>query len=195
MPCPPEKIRCRAPLREVRLHSERAASRAARLLQQTAEEHYERGRRDAERALSEQLIQQRGEVLALQQGVLHALRQAAPEVARRGEQALVELTLAALEKLLAGAPVSHAVVAAVVREAVAHVEGATEITVLLHPEDLALLQRTNDGPGLAACAGERLRFQTAPQVTRGGCLLETNFGSLDARLEAKFEQLRQALLA
>lgn len=194
MPYPPETFRCPKPLREVRLHSERASAHTARQLQQTADEHYERGRRDAERALSEQLMQQRAEVLALQQGVLTALRRAAPEAARRGETALLELTLATLEKLLAGAPFSQAAVAAVVREAVAHVEGATEITVLLHPEDLALLERTNESPGLATCSDERLRFQSAPQVTRGGCRLETNFGSLDARLEAKFEQLRQTLL-
>lgn len=195
MQCQPEPIRCRVPLREVRICSEREAAQTARLLQRTVEENYERGRRDAERALSEQLVQQRGEVLALQQGVLTALRQAAPDAARRGEQALVELTLAAMERILAGAPFSRAVIVAVVHEAVAHVEGATEITVLLHPEDLELLQRTNDGPGLAACAGEHLRFRAAPQVTRGGCMLETNFGSLDARLEAKFDQLRQTLLA
>jgi flagellar biosynthesis/type III secretory pathway protein FliH len=38
-----------------------------------------------------------------------------------------------------------------------------------------------------------LRFSGAAEVTRGGCIVQTRFGLVDARRETKMEQLRQAL--
>jgi len=52
---------------------------------------YERGRLDGEKALNERLMQQRNELLELQQGVLKSLQQAVPQVMRDCEQALTAL--------------------------------------------------------------------------------------------------------
>ena len=40
-----------------------------------------------------------------------------------------------------------------------------------------------------------LQFSSSADVTRGGCLLRTRFGIIDARRETKFDQLREALAA
>lgn len=40
-----------------------------------------------------------------------------------------------------------------------------------------------------------LRFAGSSEVTRGGCLVQTRFGVIDARRETKVEQIRQALNA
>ena len=58
----------RAPAR--RRRRRRTPNRAFAWREQAA---YERGRRDGEKALSEQLLQQRGELLELQKGVLDSL--------------------------------------------------------------------------------------------------------------------------
>ena len=67
----------------------------------------ERGRQEGEKALSEQLLRQRAEMLQLQQGVLESLRRAIPQVVRDSEQALTALALKKSEdafkaRLLAG---------------------------------------------------------------------------------------------
>ena len=104
---------------------------------------YERGRLDGERALSEQLVRQRAEVMELQTGVLASLRNAVPQVAREGERALVALALEAARKLVSGLPVSAEMIEAAVKEAIEQVEDTAGFTVQLHPEDLLLLERTN----------------------------------------------------
>jgi flagellar biosynthesis/type III secretory pathway protein FliH len=38
-----------------------------------------------------------------------------------------------------------------------------------------------------------LRFISATEVTRGGCLVQTRFGLIDARRETKLAQLKQSL--
>jgi len=154
---------------------------------------YERGRLDGERALSEQLVRQRAEVMELQTGLLAALREAIPQVARDGERALVALALEAAQKLVSGLPVSGELIEASVREAIAQVEDTAEFTVQLHPEDLALLERTNSPLLLPQGGQERIRFQPSTHVSRGGCVVQTRFGVIDNRRETKVELLQKAV--
>jgi flagellar assembly protein FliH len=184
-----------APLQEIRVASttppgadkspEREAERAA----------YERGRRDGEKALSTQLLQQRAELLELHRGVVESLQAAVPQITEETEKALIELALEAAQKIIAGMPIQPKVVEAVVREAVSQVEDSAEITIHLHPDDFVLL-RKHQSPILQGLPETGpLKFINSSEVTRGGCMVHTRFGLLDARRETKIEQVRQALFA
>jgi len=81
-----------------------------------------------------------------------------------------------------------------VRDALAQVEGAARFTVRLHQDDLDLLQKA-DSQLLTSAAGREFQFIASPGVTRGGCLVETNFGTVDARRETKLELLKKNLLS
>jgi flagellar assembly protein FliH len=185
-----ETIRLAAPWRDVQLA--RFGDRET-LRREEVQAGYERGRIDGERALGEQLIRQRAEVMELQTGVLTSLRQAVPQVMRDCEGTLVTLALEAAQKLVSGLPVSAEMIEAVVKEACAGVEDSAEFTVQLHPDDLALLQRTNSPLLLPQGGSEQIHFQASAQVTRGGCIVQTRFGVIDARRETKMDLLRNAL--
>ena len=156
---------------------------------------YERGRLDGERALSEQLIRQRAEVMELQTGVLTSLRNAVPQVVRDCERALVALALEAASKLVSGMPVSAEMIEAAVKEAIAQVTDSAGFTVQLHPEDLTLLERINSPLLLPQGGDERIRFQPSAHVTRGGCVVQTRFGVIDARRETKLDLLQKAVMS
>jgi flagellar assembly protein FliH len=156
---------------------------------------YERGRRDAEKSLREQLLQQRSELLELHQGVVDSLRGAVSQVVAETEDALLNLALEAAQRLVAGIRITPKIVEAVVREALSHVEDNAEITVHLHTEDLALL-RKHESPLLSGTPDTGpLRFIGSTEISRGDCLVQTRFGLLDARRETKLEQLRESLKA
>jgi flagellar biosynthesis/type III secretory pathway protein FliH len=156
---------------------------------------YERGRDEAERAMSQQLLQQRNEVHELMRGVLESLRNSVPQIVRDTENTLVALALAAAQKLVADLPISTALVEAVVRDALAQVEGTARFTVRLHPADLELLQKSGSPLLTASDDAQEFRFLSSPEVTRGGCLVQTQFGTVDARRETKFDLLQRSLLA
>jgi flagellar assembly protein FliH len=185
-----ETIQLTQPLRDARIvrFGERETLR-----QEDLQAAYERGRIEGERRLGEQLIQQRAELMELQTGVLAALRQAIPQVARDAERALAILALEAARKLVAGLPISAEMIEASVREACSAVEDTADLAVLLHPDDLALLERSNAPILLPQGSHERLRFHPSPQVTRGGCLIQTRFGVLDARRETKIELMEKTI--
>jgi flagellar assembly protein FliH len=106
---------------------------------------------------------------------------------------LIDIALAAAQKIVAGMPISVELVENVVREAVKQAEGSTEITVQLNPEDLALLRLHHSALINGLPETGPLRFTATAEVTRGGCFVQTRFGIIDARRETKMNQLRQTL--
>ena len=58
-----------------------------------------------------------------------------------------------------------------------------------------LLQQVNSNLLASNVSHARMHFHRAPEVTRGGCLVKTRFGVIDARRETKIELLQKSLLA
>jgi flagellar assembly protein FliH len=71
-----------------------------------------------------------------------------------------------------------------------------QLILRLHPEDAQFL-REHDPAFTALCTQHRiegsLTLQDDPNITRGGCLLESNLGELDARIETRLSLLAKAL--
>jgi flagellar assembly protein FliH len=160
-----------------------------------AREHaaFERGIAEGEKRLGEQLLRQRAEVLELQNGVLASLRNTLPRVVQQSEQALIELAFEVARKLVNDLPIDRERVEAAVRTALTQVEEITEYHVALHPDDLALLQQCSSPVLLPGPGNEAVHFSASPEVSRGGCLVQTRFGIVDTRRETKLEMIRQAL--
>jgi flagellar assembly protein FliH len=184
-------LELRAPLRDLRLGGNAPAPVALRGL---VREDYERGYRDGQQALREQLAGEQLDLHEMQTGVIAALWQAVPGVVRDTEQALAVLALEVARKLVADLPVTPETIASAVREAIAQVEESTEFHIHLHPEDLALLRRVESAILQPAAPGVRFHFHAAPDISRGGCLVKTRFGVIDARRETKFELLKKIAL-
>lgn len=187
------RLRLPAAPREVRLNSHpRLAPGVGGWVREREDQAFERGRAQTEANLTGQLVSQRNEMLQLQDGVLKALANAVDQVIGDTEQALVELALTTASRLVAGLPLDRTMIEAAIHEALHQVEDTTTVQVFLHAEDLAILQQTGS-PFLAEAAAGRLKLAAAPEVTRGGCVVRTQFGELDARRETKLEQVRKAM--
>ena len=180
-------------LREVRLLTQVPARDWGAHVRDRESAAYQRGRTEGDQACGQQLLQQRQEMEVLQLGVLNSLQQLLPQVLQAAEPSLIQLALASAQKMIAGLPIDAALIEAVVREALQQVQDTAEITVQLHPDDLALLHK-HESPLLQGSArGGPIRFGSSPEATRGGCLVQTRFGIIDARRETKIEQLQISL--
>jgi flagellar assembly protein FliH len=188
-----ETISFDQPLRNVQLLAGAPAQDWQQFLGEREVVAFENGRRAGESALSEQLLRQRNETVALQRGILASLQAALPKVAHEAETALIDLALAAAKKIVADMPIDVALVEATVREALHQAEDTAEIVIQVHPEDLAIL-RQHQSPILNGLPESGpLRFVPSSEVGRGGCVIQTRFGIIDARRETKIEQLQQSL--
>jgi flagellar assembly protein FliH len=183
------------PLRDVSPLTNAPAQDWKTFLQDREAAAYERGRREGESALNAQLLQQRNETVELQRGIFDSLQNVLPQVRHESESALIELAFEAAKKLVAGLPIDSSLLEATVREALLQCEGSAEILVQLNPDDLALL-RQHQSPLLEGLPETGpLKFAGSADVSRGGCILQTRFGLVDARRETKIQQLKQSLNA
>src|SRR6185437_4209631 len=136
-----ESIPLDRPLHDVRVLAQAPSQDWSGLLREREQAAYEKGRREGEDSVREQLILQRNEIGGVLNGVIETLRGAVPQVVQETETALIGLALESARKVVAGMPVNAKTVEAVVREALEQVEDTAEITIQLHAEDLELLQK------------------------------------------------------
>jgi flagellar assembly protein FliH len=188
-----ESIAFNRPLHDVRLLTQSPSQDWSEHITEREKAAYEKGRSEGENALREQLIGQRNEIGSVLNDVIESLRQAVPQLVHQTESALIQLALESAQKIVAGQPIKPKMVEAVVREALQQVEDTAEVTIQLHPEDLVLLQKHKATILKGAPGSGPLHFAGSAEVTRGGCLIRTRFGIIDARRETKLDQLREAL--
>lgn len=118
---------------------------------------------------------------------LKALRQT---MVRQTEQQMVSLALAIARRILRReAAVDEDLLIAMARVALERLGESGTATIRLNPEDYsATVQRHGDH-----WAGARVKVVADPSVSRGGCLVDSEFGFIDASVEAQFDQVAQAL--
>lgn len=112
------------------------------------------------------------------------------------EADLVQLALAVARKIV-GREVSLGpeAVSRIIRQALGRVEHAGRITIKLNPADLELLADIK--PQLLSGLSEvgRAAFEADEGIARGGCLIETDGGEVDARIERQFQVVDEAFRA
>jgi flagellar biosynthesis/type III secretory pathway protein FliH len=80
----------------------------------------------------------------------------------------------------------------VLRDLLSRTDTFGALTVRLSPRDHAAVQEMIES--IPEAAGlEGLRLRSDPKITSGGCLLETEAGRLDGRLETQLERIEAAL--
>src|ERR1700761_7350872 len=136
-----KSITVREPFGEVRLLAGAPAQDWQEHLREREKAAYDQGCRDGERRSSEQLLQQRNEMAELQSGVFHSMKEMLPKMAHEMESALIELARESAKKIVGGLPINAKTVEKVVREALEQVQDTAEISVQLHPDDIALLRK------------------------------------------------------
>lgn len=152
----------------------------------------EQGRAEAQHLFSQQLVEQRQQLIALQEGILGALKDSIPGVIRDCETHLAALALEVARKLVDGMPVTADMIDAAISSAMRQVEESSHYTIFINPADLQLLQSASSAI-LGANDTRKITITATNEVSRGGCIVETPFGRVDARRGTKFELLKAAL--
>ena len=138
------------------------------------------GRREAEASFTTLLIEARADAERTRAAAMPAARTLAMRMAEKIVGRAVGMDPAALANIAA--------------EALAAARARSGLVLLrVHPDDLTAIDAAR--PTLAAriAAAVELRAIADPAVGRGGCVVETPAGRLDARLETQLAALEQAV--
>lgn len=105
------------------------------------------------------------------------------------------LTLAlAISKRIVGASVAMDpdILEQIVCDVVKRARDQRVVQILLHPDDAVIMER-RAGALSRALGGAHVQIEAHDGLERGGCLLETSAGTIDARLEVRLDALRVAM--
>jgi flagellar biosynthesis/type III secretory pathway protein FliH len=164
----------------------RAEAEAEMLREAARAEGYEAGRAEAMAAVAPASE-------ALQQAALAAQADAADR-ADRLEGHAVDLALFLAEKVLGGAlAVQPERVVETVRGALRSIVERERITILVSPDDLDLVRGSLDEVVGALGGIEHCEVQAERRVGRGGCVVRTVDGDVDARIETKLQRAREVI--
>ncbi|MFC1491140.1 FliH/SctL family protein, partial [Nitrospinota bacterium] len=116
------------------------------------------------------------------------------EIFLEAEKEIFELVLLFSQKVLhSELQIRPEVIVDVIRHALKRAVGWGEATVRVNPEDYEFLEKhrllLNEGSEGVVLT----RIEADPGVSRGGCVLESNFGEIDVRLEKQVDAVEKAL--
>ena len=153
-------------------------------------EGLERGMRAAREELRESLRQDQQ---ALHQ-LVQSANQALSEIFQANETFLLDLVfkLARLI-LLRDLSLDDQYIVRLVKELIGQTSLRDSITLKLNPEDAALIEKV--WPEMQEWAElKNLKIIPSPQMTRGGCQLETEWSAIESTLEMQLTRVREALI-
>ncbi len=165
-----------------------ARAEAEQLRQNALDEGYAAGRAEALEALTPALSALANAVNELREQQLAA----ADELERRA----VELGLALAQKVLAGAlSVEPERVLDSVQGALRGIVDRERITIMVNPDDLEIVRGAMNEIKASLGGIEHCEVQSERRVARGGAIVRTPVGDVDARVETKLERASEVVAA
>jgi len=182
------------PLVRVRRLEQSYQARIANLDQQLAAERekafaegFAQGEKEASDRARVEFDEERRRWASLMQQLTTARR----DIFRASESQLVQLVIAAVEKIIAGRPYHPEKIAETLREAFDLLVTKDKLTIICAPGDASFIKdlladHRDEFEDIA-----KFTVREDPAITPGGCLVETEWGTIDARVEKRVAALKQ----
>lgn len=130
-------------------------------------------------------------LLARLEKTIHDVAAIRPALIRRTEGEVVRLAAAMAERVIhREITVDHRILAAIAHMALDRLGDQAGATILLHPSDY---DAVTHGRGELA-PGSGVQIVADPQVDRGGCVIRSPAGTVDASIAAQVAEIARALL-
>ncbi len=170
---------------------ERRVAELQQELKRREQEAFEAGYRKGAAEGHQQAAAQLKPVLEGFAGTIRELQQLRRRMRREAERDLVQLSVAIARRILhRELTVDPGALLGIVKAALERLESQEVDRLRVHPADLELVGGFLQQAGLA----ERLQLVGDARLGRGGAVLETAQGQLDASLETQLEEIQRGLL-
>lgn len=171
------------------------AEERLKALEIAKDEAYEKGRLDAEQDFIleiEKIKSEYASLMVLFQNAVNQLIDKREKIWQESESEIIKLILTISSKMV-GEEISNNskdVIKYVVKEALSHVCGKKIVAVRLSPDDAKKINLLEE----VKVAEQNIKILEDDTITSGGCVIETDFGSVDCQMETRWEEIRKALV-
>ena len=159
------------------------------------DEGYKKGRLDAEQDFKlemEKIKSEYASLMTLFQNAVNQLIDKREKIWQESEHEIIKLILAISGKIV-GEEISNNgkdVITYVVKEALSHVSGKKIVALRLSPDDAKKINLLEE----MKLVDQNVKILEDGAITSGGCVIETDFGSVDCQIETRWEEIRKALV-
>jgi flagellar assembly protein FliH len=158
------------------------------------DEAYKKGRLDAEQDFKLEIEKIKSECASLTvlfQNAVNQLIDKRERIWQESEPEIIKLILTISSKMVGEEISNHGkdVIKYVVKEALSHVSGKKIVAVRLSPDDAKKINLLEE----MKWADTNIKILEDGAITSGGCVIETDFGSVDCQIETRWEETRKAL--
>lgn len=124
---------------------------------------------------------------------LEQLKNIRQEVHQAIEKEVVQLALSIAKKIVCHeVKTNEETVVCVAREALSRVENPGKIKIKLNPTDLQFIQDAKSQLSHLLHNVDGIRFEAEDSIQSGGCVIETEMGDIDARIEKQFQAIEES---
>ncbi len=115
------------------------------------------------------------------------------EIHQEIEKEVAQLALSIARKIVCHeVKTTQETVTCVAREALSRVDNPSKIKIKLNPDDLQFIKDTQSQFSHFLHHVDNIRFEAAESIQSGGCLIETDRGDIDARIEKQFQAIEES---
>jgi flagellar assembly protein FliH len=154
-------------------------------------EAFAKGYEQGERAGAEAGAKRADAMLRRLAETIQELAEVRRSMVRQTERQMVELALAIAKRIVRReVTIDSDLTLTMARVALDRLGDSTAVTIRLNPDDFEATCQQRE----ALLAGSHLTVTPDASVSRGGCLVQSDFGYVDASVDAQFQELARALL-
>jgi len=151
------------------------------------------GLREGEYAGFEQGSQKTGPLVSSIKEALIQLDRIREETYRHIEKEVVELALAIAQKVICREiSTNQETVLCVAKAALAKVDNPGKIKIKMNPSDLQFINATRHQMSNPILDIDNVTFEAEESIQSGGCVVETDLGEIDARIERQLQAVEES---
>lgn len=164
---------------------------------QLREEAKNAGYQEGLKLANEEIKADRGRAIKQNELIIEEARKTKLEIINSAETDIVRLILAITKKVIAGELATNPdTIINIVKEAISYLDNPQNVKVYVNPTEIDKLLELLDGELLTDIGSEDITIDIKgdKRITKGGCLIESENGSVDARIETKLTNIEKGLL-
>jgi len=128
--------------------------------------------------------------------ILAGAWQARENLKTEWEQSLLHLAVRVAEKIIGEQLRLHPdAIVPIVREALKSIGQERQLTLLIHPDHRETVQANLDRLQALVGSSRQIHLVASPDIAPGGCVVESELGVIDAKLETQLKCLEEILLS
>lgn len=96
------------------------------------------------------------------------------------------------EKIIKREIEQKSIITEILEQNLSKIIGANEITIKLNSAEYKIVEKTSK-EYLSSIGISKIRFEPSDSISKGGCLIETEIGNLDARIDSQLNEILKVL--